>query len=651
MSTKLPQASLKPAEANDRRKIPSQLSQSLGPAVHPSGEATILLMVATIAALYLGRDVFIPLALAMLLSFALGPAVTRLHRLGIGRVPAVLTVMAAVVALLVAFGALVASQLAHLTDGLPTYEANLRAKAEAFASAAPGGNIVERAADLLSNLSRDIEQVTQGELGPGDVTLPPPSGAERRPIPVEIHERTPPPIETLTSLLGPLIEPVATAGIVVVFIIFVLLQREDLRDRLIRLFGASDVHRSTEAITDAAQRIGRYLLMQLFVNVTYGVMVGIGLWLIGVPNALLWGVLAALLRFIPFLGPVLAATLPIALSLAVDPGWTTPLLTIALFVSLELFSNNVMEPWLYGTSTGLSPLAIIVAAVFWTTLWGPVGLLLSTPLTVCLVVLGRHVPQLQFFEVLLGDAPVLTPDVKFYQRLLADDPVEAEELAEEELDDHPLEEVYANVVLPALIMAESDRVRGALDRSRADKLAGIALRIVDELAEDAPEPEPGQRLAPTGRVLCLGGRSSFDFCSASMLAHLLRRRGLDAEPGSLGAGIPAADQLAGVRLVHLCYAGDEKARHGRRLVARLRARLDQDVPIVLCVWQLAPDATTEILAASGADRLVRGLEGAVAIAVELAAAPLAAAPAPEAPLPVDSAAVASAASQALSAST
>lgn len=601
--------------------LPPPAGQPLPRAVPPTAEATILLIIATIAALYLGRDVFIPLALAMLLSFALGPAVTRLHRLGIGRAPAVLTVMATVVLLLFGFGALVASQLAHLSDGLPTYEANLRAKAEMFTRAAPGGSIVDRAADLLRKFGEDVDRITQGELESDTPSAePPPEGAPPEPIPVEIRRPAPPPIQTLTSLLGPLVEPVATAGIVVVFIIFVLLQREDLRDRLIRLFGATDVHRSTEAITDAAKRIGRYLLMQFLVNVTYGLMVGSGLWLIGVPNALLWGVLAAVLRFIPFLGPVLAAALPIALSLAIDPGWTALLLTVALFVTLELFSNNIMEPWLYGSSTGLSPLAIIVAAVFWTTLWGPVGLLLSTPLTVCLVVLGRYVPQLAFIEILLGDAAVLTPEVKFYQRLLAEDPIEAEELAEEELDDHPLEEVYATVVLPALVMAEGDRVRGAIDRVRCDALAETALGIVDRLAEDAPEPDADDARAGAGRVVCLGGRAGFDLCSAAMLAHLLRRRGLEAAVGSLGAGMPAAEQLSGARLVNLCYAGADNPRHARRFVQRLRAQLGRGVPIILCAWHLSPDASGDFLAASGADRLARNLDGAVAIAVELAEA-------------------------------
>lgn len=624
----VPLAGARPPTVPDR---PPDAGRPVGPP--PSTEATVLLLIATVAALYLGRDVFIPLALAVLLSFALGPPVTRLHRLGMGRVPAVLLVMAALVALLVGFGTLVASQLAHLADGLPTYEANLRAKAQALAGAAPGGNVIGRAADLLRSLGQDIDQVTQPDGAvPGAGGLTQAAGGTTRPIPVEIRERAPAPLQTLTSLLGPLLAPVATAGVVVVFIVFVLLQREDLRDRLIRLFGTGDVHRSTEAITDAAKRIGRYLLMQLVINVTYGVPVGIGLWLIGVPNALLWGILAAVLRFIPYLGPVLAATLPIALSLAVDPGWTTPLLTVALFVTLELFSNNVMEPWLYGSSTGLSPLAIIVAAVFWTTLWGPVGLLLSTPLTVCLVVLGRHVPQLNFLEVLLGDTAVLTPEVKFYQRLLADDPAEAEDIAEERLEEGSLAEAYEAVVLPALALAEQDRARGALERPRAQAMAEAALTIVDGLAEDAAKEEEADEKAAAAAaasgaaVLCLGGRTGFDTCAAAMLAHLLARRGLAARPGVLGAGLPAPEELAQADLVCLCYVDPGAARYARRLAHRLRARRAK-VPIVALLWQLPAEDATPALNLCGADRLARTLSGAVATVVELAAAP-ASAPAP-----------------------
>ena len=583
--------------------------------------ALILLCAATVAALYLGRDVLIPLALAILLSFALGPLVTWLYRRGLPRVPAVLAVMLFVTLLIGGFAALVASQLTQLGQQLPTYEANLRTKAREVAAAAPGGGMIDRTADLLRNFNREIDKLTEGATGDA-----PASGASRpaadqppRPIPVEIHQPAPPPLEALSSFVGPLMQPIATAGIVLVFIVFVLLQREDLRDRMIRLFGLNDVHRATAAIGDAAKRIGRYLLMQLVVNLLYGIPVALGLFLIGVPNALLWGLLATVLRFIPYLGPILAAILPIALSFAVDTGWTTPLLTLALFIGLELFTNNVLEPWLYGSSTGLSPLAIIVAAVFWTTLWGPVGLLLATPLTVCLVVLGRHVPQLQFFEVLLGDQPVLAPEVKFYQRLLAGDPHEAEELAEDMLEERSLQDLLDHVVLPALLFADQDRQRGVLEPARAQAMATAVTAIVDDLAEPVDgKPVPARPELAGRRVLCLGARYGVDTAAAGMLAQLLRQQGLAADFMDAGALIHGGGEVERYDAVCLSYLDAGAVRHARRLLLRVRARLGRGTPACVCLWGGGTDEVQQAAAAIGADAVVARLGEAVTRTVALA---------------------------------
>ena len=595
-------------------------------AAHFTPTATILLCATTVAALYLGRDVLIPLALAILLSFALGPLVTWLYRRGLPRVPAVLTVMLLVTLLLVGFGALVASQLTSLAQQLPTYEYNLRVKAREVAEAAPGGGIIDRTADFLRDFSREIDRITEG---PNDgAKAPQPSADEPpKPIPVEIHEPPSPPLAALSAYIGPLLQPIATAGIVIVFIIFVLLQREDLRDRMIRLFGLSDVHRATAAISDAAKRIGRYLLMQLVINLLYGVPVGVGLFLIGVPNALLWGMLATVLRFIPYLGPILAAILPIALSFAIDTGWTTPLLTVALFIGLELFTNNVLEPWLYGSSTGLSPLAVIVAAVFWTTLWGPLGLLLATPLTVCLVVLGRHVPQLQFFEVLLGDQPVLAPEVKFYQRLLAGDPHEAEELAEDLLEDQPLGDLLDGVVLPALLFADQDRQRGVLEPVRAQAVATAVTGIVADLVEPL-DPQAAPEIPPlAGRVLCVGARHALDTAAAEMLAALLRRHGLTVEVvdanGLLHGSTPPGRQ----DVVCLSYLDAEAVRQARRLLLRVRARLGRDTPACVGLWGCSDAQAERAQAVTGAAAVTGSTKGAVAAVLRLLQARPEAAPA------------------------
>ncbi len=461
---------------------------SLWPPVAPAGTAAppvspTTMMVAIgvgIGALYLGRPILMPLALAILLSFMLAPVTVRLRRLGLGRVPAVIAVVLLLFIALLGLGTIVGSQAVHLADHLPTYEWNLRSKIRDLRIAIPSGGVVERTSEMLRDLGQELQEAT----GPAEKDAKNPTRDEApKPVLVQVQEPQAPPLQTLRELGGPLVAPIATAGLVVVFVIFMLLQREDLRDRVIRLLGARDVARATEAMDDAGKRISRYLLMQLVINVLYGIPVGVGLFLLGVPNPVLWALLATVLRFVPYVGPVIAALFPIALSFAVAPGWTLPLLTIALFVTLELFSNNVLEPWLYGSSTGLSPVAVLVAAVFWTALWGPVGLLLSTPLTVCVVVLGRHVPQLGFFHVLLGDEPALAPEVKFYQRLLARDPEEASELAEEYLEDEPLEKLYDAVIIPALGLAEQDRLRGSLERAMVQEIAQDTVGVVEELAE------------------------------------------------------------------------------------------------------------------------------------------------------------------------
>jgi AI-2E family transporter len=394
---------------------------------------------------------------------------------------------------------------------------------------------------------------------------------------------------------------------------------------VLRLVGASDVARATEAMDDAAKRISRYLLMQLVINVLYGIPVGIGLYFIGVPNPILWGLLATILRFVPYLGPMIAALLPIALSFAVAPGWTLPLLTIALFVALELFSNNVLEPWLYGSSTGLSPVAVLIAAVFWTGLWGPVGLLLSTPLTVCLVVLGRHVPQLGFFDVLLGDEPALAPEVRFYQRLLARDPDEATELAEDYLEEEPLDKFYDAVVMPALGFAEEDRLRGSLDRATVQEIAQDTIGVIEDL-DPEHEREPGTAAgdeaatadasAKPVAALCIGARTGVDEAAAAMLAQLLAERGVRA--GTVPRTAVAGRHLArlerdGVELICLSYVNAGATQHAHRLVRRLRQHFGGEVRIMVGLWtgNSGSEARDELLEATAADLLATSLRQAV----------------------------------------
>ena len=597
-----------------------------------SPTAMIAGMALVVAALYLGSEILIPLALAILLSFMLAPIVIRLRRWHLGRVPSVLVVVLLLFVALLGLGSIVATQVVDLAENLPRYEWNLRTKIRDLRIAIPSGGIVERTSDMLRDLGQELEEATTPEKSEAASGRTAQSGREPErgreapppePVLVQVREPAPSPLQTLEEVAGPLVAPIATAGLVVVFVIFMLLQREDLRDRVLRLVGASDVARTTEAMDDAAKRISRYLLMQLVINVLYGIPVGVGLYFIGVPNPILWGLLATILRFIPYVGPVIAALGPIALSFAVAPGWTLPLLTIALFVALELFSNNVLEPWLYGSSTGLSPVAILVAAVFWTTLWGPVGLLLSTPLTVCLVVLGRHVPQLGFFDVLLGDEPALAPEVRFYQRLLAKDPEEAAELADEYLEEESIDKLYDAVVMPALGFAEQDRLRGNLDRAAVQEIAEDTINLIDDAggrarreADERAEVDAAD--APSGNttVLCIGARNGLDEAAAAMLAQLLTTRGVGAKilPREVVSGKNMA-RLRGEDMTMIClsYVNPGATQHAHRIVRRLRQHFGGEVRIMVGLWTAnsAAEPRQELLDATGADLVATSLWQAV----------------------------------------
>ena len=384
-----------------------------------------------IAALYFARDLLIPLALAGLLTFLLAPLVTRLER-WIGRIAAVLLVVATIFSATGVAGWVLTRQLVDLATRLPDYKINIETKIRSFQlpSTGPFKRLSETVAELKKDLQgSDAPTVSQATGKPGSAVAVPASAAATQQVQV-VETSKANPLQLLQLILSPLLGPLGTAGLVILLVIFMLLKREDLRSRLIRLLGQGRISATTRAMEDAGQRVSRYLLMQFLVNVSFGIAVAVGLFFIGMPNAILWGAFATVLRFIPYIGPWIAAAFPLVLSLAVSPTWMMPLLTLGIFVSLELICSNVVEPWLYGSSTGVSSIALIVAAVFWTWLWGPIGLLLSTPFTVCLVVIGRHVPRLAFFSILLSDEQALTPAEECYHRLL-------ESVKGRQLFDHP----------------------------------------------------------------------------------------------------------------------------------------------------------------------------------------------------------------------
>ena len=597
-------------------------------AAPPASTQTILLIITLIVVtLYVAADILMPIALAVLLGFVLTPIVSRLERWRLGRVPSVLAVVVLLFLAIIGFGAVVGSQLGDLADNLPTYQRNIHTKIQSLRSAtASTGDrgAIKQATEAFRDLKQELENATGGgtPAQQGTTAAPTPQAGpaatppRREPVPVRIDQSDTGVFDLASRFLGPAMTPIATAGMVLVFTIFMLLQREDLRDRLIRLVGSGDLSRTTEAMNDAGERVSRYLLMQVVVNVTYGIPIGVGLWLLGVPNPLLWGLLATVLRFIPFLGPVIASAFPILLSFAVDTGWTLPLLCIALFVAVELFSNNVVEPWLYGTATGLSSLAIIVAAVVWTTLWGPVGLLLATPLTVCLVVLGRHVPQLHFLEVMLGDRPVLPDEAKVYQRLLARDPTEATELAEERLGACSPVELADGLLLPALSLAEQDRQRGTLNPDGRQAVAEGMASLLDELS-DSVSPA-----ADAPHVLCVGARNNLDEAAAGLLAYLLTGRGIrtDVVPcEKVSSRTIASLGTAGVDAVVLSSLNPSALGHSRRLVRRLRLHFGPHVPILLCLWSAHPEAEVPERASAETDAnlVATGMAGALAELEEL----------------------------------
>jgi predicted PurR-regulated permease PerM/CheY-like chemotaxis protein len=564
---------------------------------------TLLFIAGVLGVLHFGEDVLVPIALSVLLSFLLAPLVARIESRGVPRGIAVGLTTAIAFALIGALVYTVAHQFLGLAEDLPSYRDNLLEKIRSVSNRTTSG------------LERSVETVK--EIGE-ELTKAAPRSSESPNIPqVRVVEPAPSASEVIRSVLGPLIRPASTLAIVIVFVIFMLLQREDLRDRLIRLLGAGEMHATVAALDDAARRVSRYLAMQTLINTIQGTLVAAGLWLIGVPDAVLWGALTIVLRFIPYLGPALAAAGPIAVSVAFFPGWTQPLLAVGWIGTLELISNNLLEPRLYGASIGVSSFALIVAAVFWTWLWGAAGLFLATPLTVCLVVMGKYIPHLAFFDVLLGDQPVLQPHERFYQRLLANDPDEAQELFDRALDERSLVEVADDVVLPALRLTKHDHDRGAIDDARRSAMIEQVDELVDELSVQASEADgdrAGQPLARL-RLVCLPAVDRADEVIAALLARALAPRGIDVDV--VAAATLKAEMLERVEqlrpdVVCISAAPPAAVAHARYLCKKLR--VSSDVPIVVGLWNAQGDLTR------ARDRLVAaGASQVVSTAMELAA--------------------------------
>jgi predicted PurR-regulated permease PerM len=591
---------------------------------------TVIIVTAIVAGLYFGRDVLVPIALAVLLSFVLAPVVIALARLHLGKVASVLTTVIVAFALLAGLGTIIGRQLSQLAENLPQYQVVIGKKLATVRSSDFGRGVVQKASDALQGLDAKIVK------SPASSATAPPAGQATQPLnppllPVEVHEPAPGPVQILQSIVSALLPPLATAAIVIIFVIFILLQREDLRDRFIGLIGAHDLHRTTKALDDAAFRLSRYFLALTGINAVFGVLIAIGLMVIGVPNPILWGIVGAVLRFVPYIGALISAAFPLALAAAVDPGWSMVLETGLLFIVLETAMGQVVEPQLFGHTTGMSPLAIIVAAAFWTLIWGTTGLLLSTPITACLVVLGRHVESLNFIELLLGDKPALSPVQSFYQRILASDPDEVAFQAEILLKDMSLLDYYEEVAMPALALAQVDVSRGVLEFDRQIEVCASVERVADDLSDhvdptptndevdaattEVPTPAATPVDEPTVQgvrsVLCLGGRTPLDQAACAILAQLLNRENVStrvAGPDAITRSGVLDLSGEGIDAICIVYLDHQSVAPIRFAVRRLRKKF-ANAPIAICLWG-ATDLTAKADDAR-ADATLQSLQEAI----------------------------------------
>ena len=555
-----------------------------------AGASSAVALLGAAAILYLARDVLIPLALAILLAFLLEPAASLLERWKLGRGPATAIVVMLAFAIIGAVGWVAAHQALSLVAKLPEYRENVNAKIRALR--APQTGKLAKAAEAIEDLESEAADSTP---------------------PLAVTEAPATPLAALAEMAAPFVKPLGSALAVVVFTILMLLKREDMRERLVALIGAGRITVTTQALDEAAERVSRYLLMQLVVNAAFGIPFAIALYFIGIPNAALWGLLAMLLRFIPYGGIWIAVSMPVLLAFAISDGWSLVAWTIGVFIVLEIAFVYAIEPWLYARSTGLSAIAIIAAVIFWTWLWGPVGLLLAMPLTVCLAVIGRHVPQLGFLNVLLGVEPVLTPEARLYQRLIALDDEEALDVAEEYAKEHGLAALHERVVIAALGLAERDRHRGAIDKERERFVFDTVRRIVEDVNVERKEAAATAH-AGAAKLCLVAAHDEADHLAALALARVLPVDEFDAQV--IGHPVLAAEvsgQVAesGAKIVCVSAMPPHAVMHAGYLAKRLKRDLS-DVKIVVVLWTSEnTDKARARLADAGVDDIASNLSEAI----------------------------------------
>jgi predicted PurR-regulated permease PerM len=573
-----------------------------GASVGPDWQRSISILTFTVVSvvaitiLYWAQSIFIPVTLGAFLTFLLNPLVTALRQRGVARMPAVFATVCVAALGLGMVGWAVTAQISSLLRELPKYSQNIAAKAKSLKQVAARSNGLTR---MLVEINHELDSKTPANdrKDAQEPDAPAPSAADRLER-VIIEPQSPVWLSRISTFLAPLMEYLGELALAIVLVVFMLQKREELRNRIIRLVGRGQIVAATRFVDEAGQRISRFLLMQAIVNTSFGLILGLGLLLMGVKYAVLWGFLGALLRYLPYIGPYLAAVFPITLSVAMFDGWTTTLMVAGLFLTLELIVSNAVEPWLYGQSMGVSEIALLISAAFWAFLWGPVGLVLSSPLTVCLVMLGRYIPQLEFLAVILGDEPALDPSVSFYQRLLARDQDEAEELIQEHLKAGSEESVYDEMLIPTMQATKVSRGRG--DISDADEK--YVLQAIGEIVEDlghkpalagvaGPEVEPAANrddAEPSQAIRVLGypAHDLADHAALEMLQNLLDPLRWNLEvlsPDTLTAEFLEQVNEQRPALVCLVATPPGGLAHTRYLCKRLRARFPE-LRILVCRW-------------------------------------------------------------------
>ncbi len=522
---------------------------------------SLVVFLAICAILYFGKDIIIPVLFAGLLSFLLAPCVRALQKIKIPKTISIIFVVVIAFSALIGLTAVVATALTNLAAELPQYESNLRQKAQSLKLATSGGKTVEKAANVLKDLSSELQQ--SDKTANPEIVL-------SKPIAVELTQTSFGPLDPVISVVGVLIHPLTQLGIVILMVVLFLFNKEDLRRRLFRLTGTADLSRTTEALDEAGMRLGKLFAAQIIVNSITGLLVGIGLVILGIPSAILWGVLTFVLRFVPYIGSLMASVFPIIIAAAVGDGWNLAFETAVLLICIEIIMGQFVEPILFGKMTGLSPIAIVASAAFWTALWGPIGLILATPLTIGLLVVGRNIESMNFLDVLLGSESALEPNHALYQRLLASDPIEAAELANAYVKDEHLDLFINDVAVPSLLLANDDHLRGVLSPERVTSVVNSFSEMLDDLLPDNEQDPilvvPTVLISPPGVL---------NFAATLAFSALLNLKGIKHHvlpQDAIAPGKFPDIDLTNIKWVCLCYlVTPSQAKHNyvlRRLAGR-----------------------------------------------------------------------------------